>query len=29
MWDEIKSYPARQVNAEQLVKDINSIKDEI
>ena len=29
MWDEIKSYPVRQVSAEQLVKDICSIKDEI
>ena len=29
LWDEIKSYPVRQVNAEQLVKDICSIKDEI
>ena len=29
MWNEINSYPTRQVSAEQLVKDICSIKDEI
>jgi Arc/MetJ-type ribon-helix-helix transcriptional regulator len=29
MWNEIKSYPGRQVSAEQLAKDIRSIKDEI
>ena len=29
MWDDIKSYPTRQVSAEQLAKDICSIKDEI
>lgn len=26
MWDKIKSYPVRQVSAEQLAKDICSIK---
>ena len=29
MWDEIKSYPTRQVSAEQLAKNIRLIKDEI
>jgi hypothetical protein len=29
MWNEIKSYPMRQVSAEQLAKNICSIKDEI
>ncbi len=29
MWNEIKLYPGRQVSAEQLAKDIRSIKDEI
>ena len=29
MWNEIKLYPRRQVSAEQLAKDIRSIKDEI
>jgi len=29
MWNEINSYPTRQMSAEQLAKDICSIKDKI